>query len=43
VMGAEGIGHIHQHLEEYWSTRKKIGLKNANLNEIWRLSEGSDG
>ena len=43
VMGAEGIGRIHQHLEEYWSTRKKIGLKNANLNEIWRLSGGSDG
>lgn len=31
VMGAEGIGHIHSHLEEYWSTRKKTEAQNARL------------
>jgi len=28
VMGAEGIGNIHRHLEEYWSIRKKTWLDN---------------
>jgi hypothetical protein len=42
IMGEEGIGHIHQHLEEYWSTRKKEWLKNTAEPEKWRLSGGSE-
>ena len=28
ILGTEGVGHIHQHLEEYWSIRKQEGSKN---------------
>jgi hypothetical protein len=42
VMGAEGIGRIHQHLEEYWSTRKQTAIENSKLNKIWRLSGGTE-
>ena len=41
ILAAEGIGHIHQHLEEYWSRRKAELLKNNLEAEKWRLSGGS--
>jgi hypothetical protein len=28
VMALEGIGKVHNHLEDYWSTRKKTWLEN---------------
>ena len=30
VMALEGIGHIHKHLERYWSIRKRDWLKSKN-------------
>ena len=29
ILALEGIGHIHKHLEEYWSIRKHEWLKNS--------------
>ena len=28
ILASEGIGHIHKHLEEYWSRRKKDWFNN---------------
>jgi hypothetical protein len=42
ILGAEGVGHIHQRLEEYWSIRKHEWLKNSEEPEKWRLSGGSE-
>lgn len=42
ILAAEGIGHIHKHLEEYWSIRKHEWLKNSTEPEKWRLSGGSE-
>ena len=41
ILACEGIGHIHPHLEEYWSRRKAELLKNSLEAEKWRLSGGS--
>jgi hypothetical protein len=41
ILACEGIGHIHPHLEEYWSRRKAELLKNNLEAEKWRLSGGS--
>jgi hypothetical protein len=30
ILACEGIGHIHGHLEEYWSQRKADWKNNAN-------------
>lgn len=41
IMQIEGIGHTHQHLEEYWSLRKKeLHLNQIHIEE-WRVSGGS--
>ena len=29
ILALEGIGHIHKHLEKYWSIRKLDWLKNS--------------
>ena len=42
ILASEGIGHIHKHLEEYWSIRKHEWLKNTTEPEKWRLSGGSE-
>ena len=42
ILALEGIGHIHKHLEEYWSIRKHEWLKNSTEPEKWRLSGGSE-
>jgi hypothetical protein len=42
ILASEGIGHIHKHLEEYWSIRKHDWLKNSTELEKWRLSGGSE-
>jgi len=42
ILALEGIGHIHQHLEKYWSIRKHEWLKNITEPEKWRLSGGSE-
>ena len=42
ILGAEGVGHIHQRLEEYWSIRKHEWLENSTESEKWRLSGGSE-
>ena len=42
ILAREGIGHIHPHLEEYWSRRKVELLKNNLEPEKWRLSGGSE-
>jgi hypothetical protein len=42
ILGSEGVGHIHQRLEEYWSIRKHEWLKNSEEPEKWRLSGGSE-
>jgi hypothetical protein len=42
ILASEGIGHIHKHLEEYWSIRKHEWLKNTTELEKWRLSGGSE-
>ena len=42
ILGAEGVGHIHQRLEEYWSIRKYEWLENSTESEKWRLSGGSE-
>jgi len=42
ILALEGIGHIHKHLEEYWSIRKHEWLKNTTEPEKWRLSGGSE-
>ena len=42
ILASEGIGHIHKHLEEYWSIRKYEWLKNSTELEKWRLSGGSE-
>ncbi len=42
ILGEEDVGHIHQHLEAYWSKRKQEWLKNIIEPEKWRLSGGSE-
>ena len=42
ILALEGIGHIHKHLEEYWSIRKHEWLNNSTEPEKWRLSGGSE-
>ena len=42
ILASEGIGHIHKHLEGYWSIRKHEWLKNSTEPEKWRLSGGSE-
>ena len=42
ILACEGVGHIHQHLEKYWSIRKHEWLKNITEPEKWRLSGGSE-
>ena len=42
ILALEGVGHIHKHLEEYWSIRKHEWLKNTTEPEKWRLSGGSE-
>lgn len=42
ILASEGIGHIHKHLEEYWSIRKQEWLNNSTELEKWRLSGGSE-
>lgn len=42
ILASEGIGHIHKHLEKYWSIRKLDWLKNSTELEKWRLSGGSE-
>ena len=42
ILGAEGVGHIHQRLEEYWSIRKHEWLNNSEESEKWRLSGGNE-
>ena len=42
ILALEGIGHIHKHLEAYWSIRKHEWLKNMAEPEKWRLSGGSE-
>lgn len=42
ILAREGIGHIHQRLEEYWSIRKREWLENSTESEKWRLSGGSE-
>ena len=42
ILASEGVGHIHKHLEEYWSIRKHEWLKNTTEPEKWRLSGGSE-
>lgn len=42
ILALEGIGHIHKHLEEYWSIRKQEWLNSSTEPEKWRLSGGSE-
>ena len=42
ILASEGIGHIHKHLDEYWSIRKHEWLNNSTEPEKWRLSGGSE-
>ena len=42
ILALESIGHIHKHLEEYWSIRKHEWLNNSTEPEKWRLSGGSE-
>jgi hypothetical protein len=41
IMQLEGIGHAHQHLETYWSFRKREWQSNQFHIEKWRVSGGS--
>ena len=41
IMQMEGIGHAHQHLEEYWSFRKREWQLNQFHIEKCRVSGGS--
>jgi hypothetical protein len=31
ILACEGVGHIHAHLEEYWSQRKQVCAENAEI------------
>jgi len=41
ILSREGIGRVHEKLEEYWSLRKSEWIKNMTDEEKWRLSGGS--
>ena len=41
ILSCEGIGRVHEKLEQYWSQRKSDWKKNMADEEKWRLSGGS--
>ena len=41
ILSREGIGRVHEKLEQYWSQRKSDWKKNIADEEKWRLSRGS--
>ena len=41
VMGREGIGRIHMHLEKYWSFSRRNIEKNTAQDDKWRHNGGS--
>lgn len=41
VMGREGIGRIHMHLEKYWSFSRRSIEKNTAQDDKWRHKGGS--
>ena len=42
ILSQEGVGRVHEKLENYWSQRKADWLKNTMDVEKWRLSGGSE-
>ena len=42
ILSQEGVGRVHEKLEQYWSQRKADWIKNTLEDEKWRLSGGSE-
>ena len=42
ILSKEGVGKVHEKLEQYWSQRKADWIKNTLDEEKWRLSGGSE-
>ena len=42
ILSQEGVGRVHEKLEQYWSQRRADWIKNTLEDEKWRLSGGSE-